>query len=173
VVRCLSNMPLDQMLEDRHAMSQTVRAEVSPKSHEWGYKLGSTYIRKVHFRDQGMINQIEEKVVNRLRQVTSAIKQDGTNQVQVITSAAERKAAVAFAQASAIRPQLVGAALREIGKDPSIAEALFEILEIETLSTSNTNLLIVPPGNELLRSQLIADTQKVPALPPPKPTNGN
>jgi len=26
------------------------------------------YIRKVHFRDAGMIKQIEEKVVNRLRQ---------------------------------------------------------------------------------------------------------
>jgi hypothetical protein len=33
----------------------------------------------VHFRDVGMIKQIEEKVVNRLRQVTAAIKQDGTN----------------------------------------------------------------------------------------------
>ena len=32
-VRCLSNMPLDQMLANRHTMSQTVRAEVSPKSH--------------------------------------------------------------------------------------------------------------------------------------------
>ena len=64
-VRCLSNMQLADMLENRHAMSQTVRAEVSPKSHEWGYKLGSVYIRKVHFRDAQMIRQIEEKVVNR------------------------------------------------------------------------------------------------------------
>src|SRR5258707_7861024 len=39
-VRCLSNMPLDQMMVNRHSMSQTVRAEVSPKSHEWGYRLG-------------------------------------------------------------------------------------------------------------------------------------
>ena len=51
-------------------MSQTVREEVSPKSHEWGYQLGSVYIRKVHFRDPEMIKQIESKVVNRLRQVT-------------------------------------------------------------------------------------------------------
>jgi len=78
-VRCLSNLPLGDMLTNRHAMSQTVRAEVSPKSHEWGYKLGSIYIRKVHLRDAGMIKQIESKVVNRLRQVTSAIKQDGAN----------------------------------------------------------------------------------------------
>ena len=45
-VRCLSNMPLGKMLGSRHEMSQTVREEVSPKSHEWGYKLGSVYIRK-------------------------------------------------------------------------------------------------------------------------------
>ena len=67
-VRTLSNMPLEDMLETRHTMSRAVRAEVSPKSEEWGYKLGSVYIRKVHFRDVGMIQQIEEKVVNRLRQ---------------------------------------------------------------------------------------------------------
>ena len=60
-VRTLSNMPLDGMLETRHTMSRAVRAEVSPKSEEWGYRLGSVYIRKVHFRDRDMIQQIEEK----------------------------------------------------------------------------------------------------------------
>ena len=35
-VRCLSNMPLGDMLENRHAMSQTVRSEVSPKSQRVG-----------------------------------------------------------------------------------------------------------------------------------------
>ena len=58
-VRCLSNMPLADMMANRHAMSQTVRNEVSPLSHDWGYKLGSIYIRKVHFRDADMIRQIE------------------------------------------------------------------------------------------------------------------
>jgi regulator of protease activity HflC (stomatin/prohibitin superfamily) len=90
-VRCLSNMPLAEMLQTRHNMSQTVRAEVTSKSQEWGYQLGSVYIRKVHFRDAAMIRQIEEKVVNRLRQVRSAIKQAGANQVSVITSSAERE----------------------------------------------------------------------------------
>ncbi len=112
-VRCLSNMKLAEMLENRHAMSLTVRTQVSPQSEEWGYKLGSVYIRKVHFRDAGMIQQIEEKVVNRLRQVTSAIKQDGANQVSIITSTAERQAAIEFAKAGAMRPQIVGAALRK------------------------------------------------------------
>src|SRR4029078_221067 len=97
--RCLRNMPLPEMLETRHTMSQTVRAEVSGQSRAWGYQLGSVYIRKVHFRDAGMIRQIEEKVVNRLRQVTSAIRQVGANQVSVISSSAERAASVEFARA--------------------------------------------------------------------------
>ena len=40
-VRCLSNMKLAEMLETRHNMSQTVRAEVTDKSQAWGYQLGS------------------------------------------------------------------------------------------------------------------------------------
>jgi regulator of protease activity HflC (stomatin/prohibitin superfamily) len=66
-VRCLSNLKLEEMLENRHTMSYTVRTEVAPKSRDWGFDLGSIYIRKVHFRDAQMIRQIEEKVVNRLR----------------------------------------------------------------------------------------------------------
>jgi regulator of protease activity HflC (stomatin/prohibitin superfamily) len=58
-VRCLSNMKLADMLEDRHATSRAVRSEVSDKSQEWGCKVGSIYVRKVHFRDPGMTLQIE------------------------------------------------------------------------------------------------------------------
>ncbi|HEY5955142.1 MAG TPA: SPFH domain-containing protein, partial [Polyangiaceae bacterium] len=92
-VRCLSNMKLADMLENRHSMSSVVRAEVRAKTREWGYNVGSIYVRKVHFRDVGMISQIEQKVVNRLRQVTAAIQQDGANRVNVIHSTAEREAA--------------------------------------------------------------------------------
>ena len=52
-----------------------------------------------------MIHQIEQKVVNRLRQVTSAIRQQGANQVAIIRSGAERTAAAEFAHA-AVRPSL-------------------------------------------------------------------
>jgi regulator of protease activity HflC (stomatin/prohibitin superfamily) len=145
-VRCLSNQRLTEMLENRHAMSATVRAEVSPKSHEWGYKLGSVYIRKVHFRDGGMIRQIEEKVVNRLRQVTSAIRQDGANQVSVITSSAERQASVEFARAAATRPQIVGHALREIAADPDVLSALFQVLETQKLLDSDARVTLLPAG---------------------------
>ena len=151
-------MPLTQMLESRHLMSQTVRNDVSPKSNEWGYKLGSVYIRKVHFRDVGMIRQIEEKVVNRLRQVTSAIRQDGANQVSIITSTAERQAAVAFAQANAMRPQIVGAALQTIGQDPEVAEVMFEVLEMEQLLESKAKITLIPGGKPML-NELIAARQ--------------
>jgi regulator of protease activity HflC (stomatin/prohibitin superfamily) len=150
-VRCLSNLKLGDMLENRHAMSLTVRNEVSPKSHEWGYRLGSVYIRKVHFRDTGMIKQIEEKVVNRLRQVTSAIKQDGANQVSIISSTAERQAAIEFAKAAALRPRIVGAALQQIARDPEIARAMFDILETEKLVQGQADITLVPKGNELLK----------------------
>jgi regulator of protease activity HflC (stomatin/prohibitin superfamily) len=169
-VRCLSNMPLATMMVNRHTMSDNVRNEVSPKSHEWGYKLGSIYIRKVHFRDVGMIAQIESKVVNRLRQVTSAIKQDGANQVSIITSTAERQAAVEFAKAAAVRPQIVGEALQRISEDRDVAEALFEILENQKVIGSGARLTVLPPGGELL-AQLIAgqaepaDQPRPPALP--------
>jgi len=143
-VRCLSNMRLAGMLENRHAMSRTVREEVSPKSDEWGYQLGSVYIRKVHFRDVQMIRQIEEKVVNRLRQVTSAIQQDGANQVSLIRSGAERQAAVEFARAAALRPRIVGAALQKIAGDKEVAEAMFEVLETQRILDSNAYVTLLP-----------------------------
>ena len=149
-VRCLSNMPLAHMLEDRHRMSRTVRDEVTEKSEEWGYKLGSVYIRKVHFRDPDMIRQIEAKVVNRLRQVTSAIKQDGANQVSIITSTAEREAAVEFAKAAAIRPYIVGMVLHEISADREIQEVMFEILEYQKLLEHNIPVTMVPENHETL-----------------------
>ena len=144
VVRTLSNMPLAQMLENRHAMSQAVRAEVSPKASEWGYRLGSVYIRKVHFRDRNMIRQIEAKVVNRLRQVTSAILQDGANRVSVITSTAERQAAIEFARAKAVRPKILGQTLARIGADPEVRDALFTILEVQNLTESKARVTLVP-----------------------------
>lgn len=166
-VRCLSNMPLSDMLETRHEMSQTVRAEVSPKSHEWGYKLGSIYIRKVHFRDAGMIRQIEEKVVNRLRQVTAAITQEGANQVSMITSAADRQAASQLGMAAALRPQIVGQALEMIARDEEVADAMFEILETQKILEGNARLTLIPGGGNLLAHLLASDDR--PAGAPREP----
>ncbi len=169
-VRSLSNMPLEKLLENRHEMSRVVRQEVSPKSDEWGYQLGSVYIRKVHFRDSEMIRQIEHKVVNRLRQVTSAIRQAGTNQVDIITSAAERQSAAEFARARSVRPKLVGEALREIGQDPEVLDAVFETLEVDRIVKGNADVTLVPNGQyETLVSLLAGGTFGKPATDQPPP----
>jgi hypothetical protein len=154
-VRCLSNLPLAKMLVDRHTMSSTVRDEVSPLSHDWGYRLGSIYVRKVHFRDEDMIRQIESKVVNRLRQVTASIKQDGQNQVNIIASTAERQAAVEFGKAGAVRPQIVGSALEEIARDPQVSEAMFQVLEVQKMLGRKASVTLIPQGSPLL-AQLLA-----------------
>lgn len=147
-VRGLSNMPLSDMLENRHSMSHSVRGEVSPKAKSWGYELGSVYIRKVHFRDDQMIRQIEQKVVNRLTQVTSAIRQAGANQVDLIASAADKEAAVEFARAAAMRPRLVGEAFQKIASDGDVAESLLEALETTKLLESEAELIVIPAGTE-------------------------
>ena len=171
-VRCLSNMPLGAMLQERHSMSQTVRQEVTNQSQEWGYKVGSVYIRKVHFRDEEMVRQIEAKVVNRLRQVTAAITQDGTNQVNIISSTAEMQAAVEFARAAAMRPQIVGEALNTISKDPEVASSLFDILETQNMLKGNVELTLIPESgrNDFLTDILTADKDRTPQPPTsPKP----
>ena len=157
-VRCLSNMKLAEMLQNRHPMSLTVRTEVSPQSQAWGYSLGSVYIRKVHFRDAGMIKQIEEKVVNRLRQVTAAIKQDGTNQVNIIASTAEQQAAIEFAKAAAMRPQIVGQALQKISEDPDISHALFKVLETQNIVGGEAAITLIPKNANML-GELVASAQ--------------
>ncbi len=166
-VRCLSNMPLAEMLQTRHNMSQTVRQEVTGRSREWGYQLGSVYIRKVHFRDIGMIKQIEAKVVNRLRQVTSAIKQAGANQVSVITSSAEKEAAIEFAKAAAIRPATMGKAFQEIAREPAVAEALFDILETQRILASKARISLLPAGPH---ARMLANLLATEGEPAPAPT---
>lgn len=160
-VRCLSNMKLADMLENRHSMSKTVRDEIFKGASEWGYQVGSIYIRKVHFRDKGMVKQIEEKVVNRLRQVTSAIRQDGANQVSIIASTAEKEAAVEFARAVVIRSEIVGDALQKISRDKEVAQTLFEILEAQQILDGNAEVTLLPRDSRGdLLTQLSASTPK-------------
>ncbi|MDH4410470.1 MAG: SPFH/Band 7/PHB domain protein [Verrucomicrobiales bacterium] len=164
-VRSLSNMPLDSMMQNRHHMSREVRTEVSPKSESWGYSLGSVYIRKVHFRDAAMIHQIEQKVINRLRQVTSAIRQAGDNQVDIIKSKAEREASIEFAKAQAVRPRLVGEALREIGQDREVIETLFAVLETQEIVAGGSEIILMPTGAGILPA--LEAERDVPRTPPP------
>jgi regulator of protease activity HflC (stomatin/prohibitin superfamily) len=158
-IKHLSNLPLLDMLVNRHPMSQSVREDVSPLSVQWGYKLGSVYIRKVHFRDDEMVKQIESKVVNRLRQVTAAIKQDGLNQVNIIKSRAEQQAAVEFARAASMRPKIVSETLQKISKDPEVLSTMFEVLENQRIIDGENQLTLVPgeTKNNLLTQLLAAD----------------
>lgn len=159
-VRCLSNLPLSKMLSDRHGLSQILRTEVTQKSQDWGYKLGSVYIRKVHFRDDNMIREIEAKVVNRLRQVTASIKQDGDNQVHVITNTAQRTASIEFGRAGALRPQIVGQALSELAQDREVNEALFEILETQKILENPGELSVIPKNSAVLSDLLATQAMK-------------
>jgi regulator of protease activity HflC (stomatin/prohibitin superfamily) len=146
VVKQLSNLKLDVLLEDRDALSRKVREEVSPTSTEWGFALGSTYIRKVAFRDKGMIAEIQRKVVNRLRQVTAAMKQAGDNTVAIIHSEADKQASQRLGQAQAVRPEVVGRALAEIQREPDVAEALFRLLDIQASLKSSGKIILADSG---------------------------
>jgi regulator of protease activity HflC (stomatin/prohibitin superfamily) len=150
-ISTLSNLEMEKMLEDRHSLSRTVRETVSPLSEKWGYKLGSVYIRKVAFTDRGMVDNITEKVVKRLVQVTSAMKQDGENRVGLIKSETAFKVSQKMAEASASRPQIVGEALNEIAKqDPEILDTVLEVMEVDKLLSSDASIDILPDSSNLL-----------------------
>jgi regulator of protease activity HflC (stomatin/prohibitin superfamily) len=144
VVKQLSNLKLEVLLENRDALSRRVREEVSPTSLKWGFQLGSTYIRKVAFRDRGMIIEIQRKVVNRLRQVTAAMKQAGDNEVALIHSSADMKAAQRLGEAQAVRPKVMGQVLAEIEKEPAVAEALFKLLDLQATLRSAGKIIVAP-----------------------------
>ncbi len=146
-ISVLSNLEMEKMLEDRHSLSRTVRKSVSPLSEKWGYRLGSVYIRKVAFTDSRMVDNITDKVVKRLVQVTSAMKQDGENRVGLIQSETAKKVSQKMAEAGAARPRVVGKSLNEISQqDPEVMEAVLEVMETENLLKSNAEVDLVPAG---------------------------
>ncbi len=152
-ISTLSNLEMDKMLEDRHQLSRKVRATVSPLSEKWGYKLGSVYIRKVAFTDRQMVDNITEKVVKRLIQVTSAMKQDGENRVGLIKSETAFKVSQKMAEAAATRPRVVGEALNEIAReDPETLAALMEVMETEQLIASGAEVDVLPRDAQVLVS---------------------
>jgi regulator of protease activity HflC (stomatin/prohibitin superfamily) len=147
VVKQLSNLRLDVLLENRDALSRKVREEVSPTSSQWGFNLGSTYIRKVAFRDRGMIAEIQRKVVNRLRQVTAAMRQAGENEVAIIHSEADKKASQRLGRAQAVRPQVIGHALAKIQRVPEVADAVFALLDIQATLRSPGKIVLATGGD--------------------------
>ena len=150
-ISTLSNLEMEKMLEDRHSLSRTVRQAVSPLSEQWGYKLGSVYIRKVAFTDLHMVENITEKVVKRLVQVTSAMKQDGENRVGLIKSETAFRVSQKMAEAKATRPAVVGNALNQIaGQDPEILQAVMDVMETEELLASEASVDLLPSGANVL-----------------------
>ena len=150
-ISTLSNLEMEKMLEDRHSLSRSVRRTVSPLSEKWGYQLGSVYIRKVAFTDRHMVENITEKVVKRLVQVTSAMKQDGDNRVGLIKSETAYKVSQKMAEASAKRPEVVGETLNAIAKrDPEIMAAVMEVMETENLLKSGAKVDVLPGGASYL-----------------------
>ncbi|MBM98446.1 MAG: band 7 protein [Planctomycetaceae bacterium] len=149
-ISTLSNLEMDKMLEDRHSLSRNVRHTVSPLSEKWGYRLGSVYIRKVFFTDSQMVNNITEKVVKRLVQVTSAMKQDGENRVGLIRSETANKVSQKMAEAAATRPDVVGRAMNEISrKDPEILQAVLEVMETNQYLESEMQVEVVPHSSSV------------------------
>jgi len=150
-ISVLSNLEMETMLENRHSLSRTVRQTVSPLSEKWGYRLGSVYIRKVAFTDQQMVDNITEKVVKRLVQVTSAMKQDGENRVGLIQSETAFKVSQKMAEARAKRPEVVGETLNEIGKqDAEILDTVIEVMETENLLDSGAAVDVIPEKTNCL-----------------------
>ncbi|AFL72278.1 SPFH domain-containing protein [Thiocystis violascens] len=150
-ISTLSNLEMDKMLEDRHQLSRRVRATVSPLSEQWGYQLGSVYIRKVAFTDRQMVDNITEKVVKRLVQVTSAMKQDGENRVGLIKSETAFNVSQQMAEAAATRPAIVGEALNAIAQqDPEVLDAVMEVMETEQLIHSGAKVEMLPAGADLM-----------------------
>jgi len=150
-ISMLSNLEMETMLEDRHALSRRVREAVSPLSLKWGYELGSIYIRKVAFTDKNVVENITDKVVKRLVQVTSAIRQDGENRVGLIRSETAKRVSQQMAEAAAMYPKVVGDIRNQIRKrDPEILDAVLEIREFEQILASNAEVELIGSQQKLL-----------------------
>jgi hypothetical protein len=62
--------------------------------------------------------------------------------------------------ATALRPQIVGAALQRIAQDPEVLETMFEMLETQRLLEGEGRITLVPKGTGLLAPLLDAGVQR-------------
>ncbi len=100
-----------------------------------------------------MVTNITDKVVKRLVQVTSAMKQDGENRVGLIRSETANKVSQKMAEAAARRPDVVGGAMNEIArKDPEIMNAVLEVMETNQYLESNAEINVIPENASVLIS---------------------
>jgi hypothetical protein len=100
-----------------------------------------------------MVDNITDKVVKRLVQVTSAMKQDGENRVGLIKSQTAYKVSQKMAEASATRPAVVGDVLNAVAKqDPEVLDAVLEVMEVDRLMESGAGVDVVPADAKLILS---------------------
>ena len=94
--------------------------------------------------------------------------------VSIITSTAEREAAIEFAKAAAMRPRIVGEALQRISTDPEVFSAMFDVLETQKIIEGEASITLIPPKSDLIAQLLAAQPAGAkPARatePPPLPT---
>jgi hypothetical protein len=76
--------------------------------------------------------------------------------VNIIASTAEQQAAIEFAKAAAMRPQIVGSALQKVSQDPEISRALFQALETQNIIDGEATITLVPKNSNVLGSLLAA-----------------
>lgn len=95
-----------------------------------------------------MIKEIERKVVNRLRQVTASMRQEGENRVAIIRSNAEKEASMRLGQAQAVRPKIVGEALSKIRENEDVSSILFQLLDLQATLKSEGKLILAGGQNK-------------------------
>jgi acyl-CoA reductase-like NAD-dependent aldehyde dehydrogenase len=98
-----------------------------------------------------MVENITDKVVKRLVQVTSAMKQDGENRVGLIKSETANKVSQKMAEASATRPAVVGrGAERDRPPGSGDPQTVIEVMETERLLKSGATVEVLPHGASML-----------------------
>lgn len=80
-------------------------------------------------------------------------------------STAARQAAIEFARAAAMRPQIVGAALQRISQDREIANAMFQTLETQNITAGEADITVVPKNSTLVADLLAAQETRSASKP--------
>jgi hypothetical protein len=75
-----------------------------------------------------------------------------------------------FAKAAAIRPRIVGEALKQVAADAEVEAAMFEILEVQKIVESKARVTRIPEKSTILPELLAAGVRTNDfSTPPPTP----
>ena len=78
-------------------------------------------------------------------------------------------AAPVLAKAAAVRPEIVGNALRDISSDPDVAQAVFDVLEAQKIINGKASVTLMPASSSggILTDLLAAQAARGNGGPPP------